>query len=80
MKYTGMCRPVDELGRVVIPKEIRKTLNIEVKDSLDIFVEGNAIVMQKREKQCAVCGASEGLLECDGKHICTECIKKIKSL
>ncbi|AZJ24451.1 AbrB family transcriptional regulator [Bacillus thuringiensis] len=47
MKSTGIVRKIDELGRVVIPKETRRTLNIHEKDPLEIFVEGDAIILQK---------------------------------
>ncbi len=80
MKYTGMHRPVDELGRVVIPKEIRKTLNISVKDILDIFVDGNSIIMQKSTGHCVICGSAEDLSELEGRYICRECTEKIKNM
>ena len=56
MKSTGIVRKVDELGRVVIPKELRKTLDIAEKDGMEIYVDGNAIILKKYEPSCIFCG------------------------
>ena len=56
MKATGIVRQIDDLGRVVIPKELRKTMNLKRKDSLEIFVEGNNIISAKYENGCLFCG------------------------
>ena len=74
MKSTGMVRKVDDLGRVVIPIEIRRSLNIRIKDALEIFVDGNRIVMQKVEKGCVFCGNMEDLATIHDRSICKECI------
>ncbi|WP_085833528.1 AbrB/MazE/SpoVT family DNA-binding domain-containing protein [Clostridium merdae] len=50
MKSTGMVRPIDQFGRVVIPKEIRKNLSIEIGTQLEIFVDNNRIVLQKYQR------------------------------
>ena len=55
MKSTGIVRKVDELGRIVIPKELRNTLNIEEKDSLEIYVDGEHIILKKYEPACIFC-------------------------
>ena len=80
MKSTGIVRRVDELGRIVIPKEIRKTFRIEVKDELEIYVEEDRIILKKYEPTCLFCGADENLLDFDDKNICTECAEKIGGL
>lgn len=80
MKYTGICRPVDELGRVVIPKEIRNTLNINTKDLLEIHIEGDMIVLKKNENKCILCGSTEQLLVYNDKPVCTACADSLKNM
>lgn len=80
MKTTGMSRPMDELGRIVIPKEIRRSFKIEDKDLLEIFIEGDSIILKKAESVCVLCGSNEQIEEIDGKFICKKCIKKITSM
>lgn len=78
MKSTGIIRHVDELGRIVIPKEIREKLNIQEKvDSLEIFVEDKNIILQKYEDNCCICNNKEDLIEYNNKLICKECIDEI---
>lgn len=80
MKATGMVRPVDGLGRIVLPIEIRRNLDIEERDSLEIFLDGDRIVLQKYEPTCIFCGNSRGLSSFKGKNVCRECIKKLDDL
>ncbi len=80
MKTTGMSRPVDELGRIVIPKEIRRSFKIEDKDLLEIFIDGDSIILKKAEAICALCGSNEQIEAIDDKFICKKCIKKINSM
>lgn len=80
MKTTGMSRPVDELGRIVIPKEIRRSFKIEDKDLLEIFIDGDSIILKKAEAICAICGSNEQIEAIDDKFICRKCIQKINSI
>ncbi len=80
MKKTGMTRPVDELGRVVIPKEIRTSLQIDVKDRLEILLDGECIVLKKYDPSCMFCGATEGVEDVLGKNICRSCLEKLKNI
>ncbi len=80
MKTTGMVRPVDSLGRIVLPIEIRRNLDIEERDLLEIFLEGNKIILQKHDDACIFCGATRGLAQFKGKNVCHECIKKMDEL
>lgn len=73
MKETGIVRKVDDLGRIVIPKELRDLLNIQTKDTLEIFLEDNRIILRKYERQCVICGASTDLFTYLDKHICKQC-------
>ncbi len=78
MKSSGMGRPIDELGRIVIPKEIRKSLNIADKDLMEIYTEGDKIILKKHESGCVFCGNAEDITEFCNKNICKACIKKLK--
>ena len=80
MKSTGIIRRVDELGRVVIPIEIRKQFNIVEKDPIEIYVEGSSIVLKKFEPNCVFCGNTKDLLTYNDKLICNKCAKKIGNL
>lgn len=78
MKSTGIVRKVDELGRVVIPIELRRTLNIEEKDSLEIYVDGEHIILKKYEPACIFCGNAKDVIVYKGKNICPECMEEFK--
>ncbi len=80
MKSTGIVRRMDELGRVVIPIEIRNQFNIVEKDPIEIFVDGSSIVLKKFEPNCIFCGNTKNLLTYNDKLICENCSKKIGNL
>ena len=80
MKSTGIVRRVDELGRVVIPIELRTQFGIAVKDPIEIFVDGTSIVLRKYEQSCIFCGNTKNLLVYNDKLICQNCSKKIGNL
>lgn len=80
MKSTGVVRKVDELGRIVVPIEIRNKLNISEKDPVEIFVEGKNIVLKKFEPNCIFCGNTKNLTSFKDKLVCNKCVKKIGSL
>ena len=80
MKSTGILRKVDELGRVVIPIELRNALGIAQKDPLEIFVDGTCIVLKKHESACVFCSGSKQLVDYKGKLICSTCLKKISNI
>lgn len=79
MKSIGVKRKIDELGRVVIPNDMRKALGISARDVLTVYVDENKIVLEKEESMCALCGNREGLAEFDGKHVCGACIRRIRN-
>jgi transcriptional pleiotropic regulator of transition state genes len=79
MKSTGIVRKMDELGRIVLPKELRRTLEVAEKDPLEIFVEGNTIMLKKYEPACIFCGDARDVLNYKGKNICPACMKELKS-
>lgn len=78
MKPTGIIKKIDEMGRIVIPKPIRKTINAEIGDSLQFFVDGDSIIVKKYSLSCVFCGSESDLTELNEKHICAECISKLK--
>ena len=73
MKSTGIVRKMDELGRIVLPKELRKTLGINEKDYVEIFTEQDQIVLKKYHPSCVFCGSVENLTMFNGKNICGAC-------
>ena len=78
MKATGIVRRIDELGRVVLPIELRRTMNLEVRDPVEIFMDGDSIVLRKYEAACLFCGDSRQLTVFRGKQICAECLRQLK--
>ena len=80
MKSTGIVRRIDELGRVVLPIELRRTLDIDIKDSLEIYVEDSKIILKKYEPSCIFCGESENVVSFDDKNICKNCLEKLKNM
>jgi transcriptional pleiotropic regulator of transition state genes len=79
MKSTGIVRKVDELGRVVLPIELRRTLDIAVKDALEIYVDGNSIILKKYEPACIFCGDAKDVNSYKGKNICPKCLEELKN-
>jgi len=79
MKSTGIVRKVDELGRVVLPIELRRTLNISEKDALEIYVDGNQVILKKYEPACIFCGEASDVINYKGRNICKSCIKELSS-
>ncbi len=80
MKATGIVRPVDALGRVVIPIELRRNLNINTDDSLEVFVKDEYIMLKKYEPACVFCGSAEDVVQIHGKNVCMNCINEMKKL
>lgn len=77
LKATGMVRKVDELGRVVIPKELRKVMDVNEKDPLEVFVDGDSIVLRKYEPGCVFCGKLSDVTIYKGKRVCHECMAEM---
>lgn len=77
MKATGIVRKVDELGRIVIPIELRRNLGIEVRDPLEIYVDEDTILLKRYNPLCILCGESDDLVEYKGKKVCRKCIEKM---
>jgi transcriptional pleiotropic regulator of transition state genes len=80
MKSTGIVRKIDDLGRMVIPIELRKTMNINKKDPMEIFVDEEKIVLKKYEPACIFCGSADDTIEYKGRTICAECMENMQKL
>ena len=78
MKSTGIIRKVDDLGRIVLPIELRRMLDIAERDELEIYMEKDHIILRKYEPACVFCTSSKKLVEYQGKNVCRECIRKMK--
>lgn len=80
MKSTGIVRKIDALGRIVLPIELRKHMEIATGDDIEIFVEGNTIVLEKYEPTCIFCGSKDGLVDYENKNICKACREKLANM
>ena len=80
MKSTGIVRKVDELGRIVLPIEMRRTLDIAEKDALEIYVEGSSVILKKYKPSCIFCDSTKEILHFKGKNVCPKCMKELKNL
>lgn len=79
MKSTGIVRKVDELGRIVLPVEMRRTLDIAEKDAVEIYVEADSIILRKYQAACIFCGSAKAVVAFQGKFVCQDCISKLKA-
>lgn len=77
MKSTGIIRKVDDLGRIVLPIELRRTLDIAERDEIEIYMENDRIVLQKFEPACIFCASAHDLIAYHGKNVCQDCIRKM---
>ena len=75
MKSVGIVRKVDELGRIVIPVELRRKFGIDIKDSMEIYTEDNSIILKKYEPSCIFCGDAKNIFQFSGKNVCPSCAK-----
>lgn len=80
MKSTGIVRKVDELGRIVLPIEMRRTLDISERDALEIYVEGSSVILKKYKPSCIFCDSSKDITQFKGKNVCPKCLKELKEL
>lgn len=77
MKSTGIVRRIDELGRIVLPMELRRTLEISHNDPIEIYTEDDKIILKKFQKSCVFCGNSENVTDFKDKAVCTACLKQL---
>ena len=80
MKATGIVRQLDQLGRIVIPKELRTTFDLNEKDPIEIYVDGNDIILRKYQPACIFCNEATDVIQYQGKNVCRSCLEKLKAL
>ena len=79
MKSLGIVRKIDELGRIVLPAELRNSLGIEKKFPLEIYVEGEHIILKKYQPDCIFCGDVKDVAKYKGKNICPSCLEELRT-
>jgi len=79
MKSFGIVRKIDNLGRIVLPVELRRTLDIELRDPIEIYLEGEYIMLKKYSPACILCGESSDLIDYKRKKVCKKCVSDIKA-
>lgn len=79
METTGIVRKLDELGRIVLPMELRKTLDLKVKDSIEITTDKGAIILKKFSPSCVFCSKDTKVANFKGKNVCSRCLEEIKA-
>lgn len=80
MKSTGILRSIDELGRIVLPKSMRQNLEIAERDQLEIYTEGDSIILRKYQPACVFCDSVEDVVIFNGKRVCSACLNELKRM
>jgi transcriptional pleiotropic regulator of transition state genes len=80
MKSTGIVRKIDELGRIVLPIELRNSMGLSPKDTLEIFVDDEKIILKKYQPACIFCGSADDVVSFADKRVCKACLERLKSL
>ncbi|MCD7749268.1 MAG: AbrB/MazE/SpoVT family DNA-binding domain-containing protein [Oscillospiraceae bacterium] len=80
MKSTGIVRKVDELGRIVLPIELRRSLDIAEKDTLEISVTDDTILLKKHQASCVFCSSTRNVVSYKGKNVCPACVQELTAL
>lgn len=80
MKSTGIVRKIDEQGRIVLPIELRRTLDVGDRDELEIYMEDDKVILRKYEPACVFCASTFGLVTYRGKNVCMECIHNMNKI
>ena len=78
VKATGIVRRVDELGRIVLPIELRRTLDIAEKDTLESYVEGSSIILKQYRPSCIFCDGAKDVSVFHGKNVCAKCLRELR--
>ena len=79
MKPVGIVRQIDALGRIVIPKELRRTLDIAEGDPLEMFIEDNTVILRKYQPACIICGSAKNVVTFKGRNFCPDCVRQLSS-
>ncbi len=78
MKSTGIVRRIDELGRIVLPIELRRTYDLAIKDAVEIYTDNDMIILKKFQRTCVFCNSPEDIVEYKGKSVCSKCMAELK--
>lgn len=78
MRNTGVRKTIDDLGRIVLPKEIRKSLGLGIRSAVDLYVDGEKLIITKIKNECIFCNSRDNLVEYKGKSVCEKCIEELK--
>ena len=78
MRNTGVRKTIDDLGRIVLPKEIRKSLGLGIRSAVDLYVDGEKLIITKTKNECIFCNSRDNLVEYKGKSVCEKCIEELK--
>ncbi len=77
MKPTGIIRQLDSMGRIVLPSDLRKNLDLGDRDAVEFFADDGMIILRKYQPACVFCGGTEKLFSFKGKNVCTACAEKM---
>ncbi len=80
MKATGIVRRLDELGRIVLPIELRKVMDLSTRDEIEIFMEDDRIILKKYHPACIFCGEAQDVAYFHGKLICRSCLRELEHM
>lgn len=80
MSDTGIVRRVDDLGRIVLPMELRRTLGINVRDPMSISVDGERIIVAKHADSCVLCGTTDDIVRVKDRAICRDCVAAVQRI
>ena len=78
MKSTGIVRKIDDLGRIVLPIELRRVLDIDKDSSLEIYVDNDSIILKKYQPACIFCDNARDIVTYRGKNVCSDCIRMLE--
>lgn len=79
MKSSGITRRIDELGRVVIPVEMRRALDIGDREALEISVESDGIMLRRAHVGCVFCNSNKDMSLFHGKSVCSKCMQELQN-
>jgi AbrB family transcriptional regulator, transcriptional pleiotropic regulator of transition state genes len=77
MKPAGVVRKVDQLGRIVLPKSLRKRYQMNEGDPVEILVQGDHIILERYRPRCVFCSSMEGIVDFKEKQICSDCLREM---
>ena len=80
MKPVGAVKSIDNLNRILLPKQLRKMMSIQTGDQFEIFVDDDSIILKKYEPTCLFCSSTDNIIEFKGKGICRNCLQELNTM